>query len=108
MSDLVRTLCEGEHAVAFSARPTPTVARLKESLDRGYVLVKFVETRGGTELGVAIDRALTRMEDADFELKQGHVTVVGDLTLDYVPVRCTAEIDLSTLEGRGRLALVAS
>jgi hypothetical protein len=34
------------------------------------------------------------------------VRIVGGLTLDYVKVRCIAEIDLSTLEGQGHLEKV--
>ncbi|HLG56458.1 MAG TPA: hypothetical protein VI485_14065 [Vicinamibacterales bacterium] len=108
MSELVEKLCRGEHAVEFSARPARTVAALKESLDRGYVLVKFVNTRGSTELGVTVDRDQTDIAAADFDQQKGQITIVGGLTLDYVPVRCVANIDLSSLEGRGHLEQVAS
>lgn len=103
MSDLVDKLSHGDHAVAFSARPSPTATALKESLERGYVLVKFLETRGGTELGVTVDRGLTDTAHADFDRQQGQVTIVGGLTLDDVKVRCAATIDLASLQGVGHL-----
>lgn len=103
MSELVQKLSTGEHPVVVSLRPTPSAAALKERLDRGYVLVKFTDTRGGTELGVTIDPQATAASGADFETPDGTVTIVGTLTLDYVPVRCVATIDLKTLEGTGRL-----
>lgn len=40
---------------------------LKESIDRGYVLIKFTNTRGGTELGVRLDDAASDLSHADFE-----------------------------------------
>lgn len=103
MSELVQKLSTGNHPVIASLRPTRSAAAFKECLDRGYVLVKFTETRGGTELGVSLDPAATDLSGADFVAGTGVVTVAGDLTLDYVRVRCSAEIDLATLAGQGRL-----
>ena len=34
------------------------------------------------------------------------VHVEGTLTLNYVPVRCVADIDLATLNGTGQLVVV--
>lgn len=103
MSELVAKLSAGTHPVVVSLRPTPSVQAFKECLDRGYVLVKFTETRGGTELGVRLDPAVTDLASADFSAGRGLVRLAGDLTLDYVRVRCSAEIDLATLAGSGRL-----
>jgi hypothetical protein len=103
MSDLVQRLSIDKHPVIVSLRPTRSAEAFKECLDRGYVLVKFTETRGGTELGVKLDRDATDLSGADFASSVGKVIIAGDLTLDYVPVRCIAEIDLSTLAGTGCL-----
>src|ERR1700686_5424934 len=102
MSDLVRCLCEGDHPVEVSLRPHKTVDAFKQGIDRGYIHIKFTDTRGGTELGVRLDRELTNIRHADFAQQVGRVTLIGGLTLDYVKVRCFAEIDLPSLEGRGR------
>jgi len=69
------------------------------------VFVKFTGTRGGTELGVELDPAACDLAAADYDAPSGVIRLVGDLTLDYEPVRCTAEIDLATMEGQGSLAL---
>lgn len=106
MNDLVERLCEGQHPVEVSLRPERTVQALKERLDLGYVHIRFTDTRGGTELGVAIDRQRTDLGSADFSGESGRLTVVGDLTLDFVPVRCIAEIELPSLRGVGRLERV--
>jgi hypothetical protein len=84
-------------------RPERTVKALKECLDRGYVHIKFTNTRGGTELGVPVDRERSDLSAADFEQGIGRLRVAGELSLDYVRVRCVADIDLPSLSGEGRL-----
>jgi hypothetical protein len=72
----------------------------------GYVHVKFTETKGGTELGVRLDRETTDLSKADFENGKGKAHLEGDLTLDYVKVRCIADINLKTLTGKGHLVRI--
>jgi hypothetical protein len=103
MSELVERLSSGRHPVILSLRPAPNVALLKESLDRGFVYIKFTGTRGGTELGVTIDRERTAVDRSALESRSGIMKVIGDLTLDSVPVRCIADIDLATFAGEGYL-----
>jgi len=100
---LVDRLCEGEHAVVAGLRSNKSSQSLKEAIDRNYVHVRFTGTRGGTDLGFKLDRAACDFSNADFEGGTGTVHVEGKLTLDYVPVRCIATVDLGTLEGSGRL-----
>jgi hypothetical protein len=84
----------------------PTVEELRERTgEMGYVLVKFTQTRGGTELGFPLDRDATDLSEADFGEGTGTVHVEGHLILNDDPVRCIADIDLATLKGSGRLAL---
>jgi uncharacterized protein YbdZ (MbtH family) len=104
---LVDRLCEGDHRVVVSQRPEPSVQALKESIDNGYVRITFTETKGGTELGFKLDKEASDFSGANLEEGTGKVRLVGGLTLDYVKVRCIAEIDLTTLEGRGHLEKVA-
>jgi hypothetical protein len=42
--------------------------------EMGYVLVKFTETRGGTELGFPLDRDATDLSKADFNNGTGPYT----------------------------------
>jgi hypothetical protein len=46
------------------------------------------------------------LSQADFENQSGAVHLEGELTLDFVKVRCIADIDLKTLSGKGHLARV--
>ncbi len=100
---LVDKLCQGDHPVVAGLRPEKSIKRLKEAIDRNYVQVRFTGTRGGTDLGFKLDRSACDFSNANFESGTGTIRVEGKLTLDYVPVRCIAEIDLGTLEGSGRL-----
>jgi hypothetical protein len=106
MDDLVARLSQGEHPIEITLRPDKTVEAFKECVDRGYVHVKFTDTRGGTELGVRLDPDATDLARADFATGQGIAIVVGSLTLNYVKVRCTATVDLPSLAGTGHLTVV--
>ncbi|BDA72445.1 hypothetical protein CAL7716_066110 [Calothrix sp. PCC 7716] len=103
MNELVQRLSQGNHPVEASLRPEKTIAALKESIDRGYVHIKFTQTKGGTDLGVRLDPKASNLKEADFEHEAGKVHLVGNLTLNYIKVRCIADIDLKTLEGSGHL-----
>jgi uncharacterized protein YbdZ (MbtH family) len=104
---LVDRLSTGDHKIVVSQRPEPTVKALKEAIDSGYVRVKFTETQGGTELGFKVDTGASDLSGANFDEGTGKARIVGGLTLDYVKVRCIAEIDLKTLEGVGHLEKVS-
>lgn len=107
MSDLVKRLANGRHRLVFG-RPGHAggPAELEAAIGRKFVQLKFTETRGGTELGFSLDDHACDLVAADFARGQGRVHLEGSLTLDYVPVRLIADVDLATLEGEGRLELV--
>ena len=105
--ELVTRLATGTHPVEVGLRPEKTVEGFKAALDRGYVHIKFTETRGGTELGVRLDTAASDWSQANFTQAKGPVHVEGNLTLNYVKVRCLADVDLATLEGTGHLKILA-
>jgi hypothetical protein len=107
MNELVQKLSEGNHSVEASLRPNKTVTAFKESIDRGYVHLRFTNTKGGTELGIRLDTEASNWQDADFKSETGKVHLVGNLTLNYEKVRCIADIDLKTLEGKGHLEPVS-
>jgi uncharacterized protein YbdZ (MbtH family) len=104
--DLLKRLSEDDQHVEVSLRPEKSVRALKERIDLGHVHLKFTETRGGTELGVELDRDSVNLSHADFDGQKGNVHLEGGLTLNFVKVRCVADIDLATLAGKGRLQVV--
>lgn len=103
---LVDRLSAGSHPVEISIRPERTLAALRECLGRGYVHVTFTDTRGGTELGIRLDAAASRIPAPALEAGAGSIHLEGTLTLDYVPVRCVADLDLETMAGQGHLVKV--
>jgi len=98
MSDLVDRLSSGSHPVSVARYKSG--GEFAEAINRGFVLVKFTGTRGGTELGFKIDK---EKSNVDFTNPSGKIQLVGPLTLNYVPVECVAEIDVQTREGMGSL-----
>lgn len=105
MSELVEFLSSGDHPVAMPRYASPQ--ELSESLSRDYVLLRFTDTRGTTELGVSLDRARCDLADADFEAGRGTVTLVGRLNLDFIDVECEATVDLGSMTGKGCLRPLA-
>ncbi len=106
MSELVQKLANGRHRVIFRPIRDNAVEELKECIDRGYVHIKFTETKGGTELGVRLDDERTDLTGADFTKGEGSIHVAGNLTLDYVKVRCVADLDIARMEGLGHLEIL--
>ena len=104
MDELVQRLSEGDHPVV--TQRYKTAEELKQAIDRGYVLIKFTDTRGGTELGSRLEAAQTNLGGADFSQAAGIAHLVGNLTLNYVKVRCVADVDVATLAGKGHLEIL--
>ncbi len=102
MNELVQRLSNGDHPIVTTRYKS--AQELKQAIDRGYVLLKFTDTQGGTELGVRLNAA-TNLSGADFAQSTGIVHLVGTLTLDYVPVHHVADVDLATLNGTGHLEI---
>ena len=102
MNELVQKLTQ-EQPIVASLRPETNLDHLKAAVDRGYVYIRFTETRGGTELGIRLDKEHSDLSAASFETGTGSIHIVGDLVLDYVPVRFHGDIDLASLAGTGRL-----
>ena len=100
---LVKRLSEGSYPIEASLRPEKSAKALKERIDRGHVHIKFTNTRGQTELGVGLDPNALDLSGANFENSSGVVHLEGGLTLNYVKVRCIADINLETLQGSGYL-----
>src|SRR5262244_3318571 len=95
MNDLVQRLSEGDHPVTVGG-PKPSLEEFRKRVEEmGYVFIKFTGTRGGTDLGMRVDKGAT-----------GVVHVEGTLILNYVKVRCVADINLEILNGTGHLVVL--
>ena len=105
MSELVHKLAEGDHRVVARAGRDNTLEELKAAIEREYVHVKFTETRGGTELGFRLDKDHSKLESGDLDNGSGEIRLAGNINLDGVDVRVVADLDLSSLEGKGHLEI---
>lgn len=105
LSPLVQKLSNGRHLVQFTSRSEDSHDDLQKCIDRGYVHIMFPETRGGTELGVTIERTLCNLSETNVRERRGLLHLEGKLTLDYQPVRCIADLDLESLSGEGYLVV---
>lgn len=104
MDELTQRLSSDQPVVVGG--PQPSLEELRRRVEEiGQVFIKFTETRGGTDLGVPLDRAACDLDAADFDEGSGTIHLEGTLTLNDDPVRCIADIDLATLKGTGRLVI---
>ncbi len=106
MDDLVQRLSEGSHPVIVGGSQNSLDELQKRLEEIEYVFIKFTDTRGGTNLGVRVDKAATDLSRANFDLGTGTAHIEGTLTLNYVKVRCVADIDLARMEGTGHLVVL--
>jgi len=104
---LVDRLRDVDHPLRIESRGVTALNTFKDGVRRGYVYLLFTDTVGGTELGMKVNREGSNFANADLDEGTGSVHLVGELNLDGVDLQCTADINLATLEGSGRLHLQA-
>ena len=105
MNELVQRLSQGSHPITVGG-PKPSLEDFQKRIQEiGYIFIKFTATRGGTDLGMQVDKERTDLRQAHFEEARGIVHVEGVLTLNYIKVRCVADINLSSLNGTGYLVV---
>jgi hypothetical protein len=104
MNDLVKNFLLGTHDC--SAERAKSLTEFKRSIERGYVLLRFTDTRGGTELSVRLNQSQSSIEEAHADEGRGTAHLVGALVLDYNELEMSAAIDLSTLRGQASFKLL--
>ena len=102
MSDLIERLNRPQE-IELATRPAATPDSFRSALERGFVPVRFPNTKGGTELGVKLDLTTSSWSKTDFSKRSGTVRITGTLILDYVKVQFHGDIDVATLKGTGYL-----
>jgi uncharacterized protein YbdZ (MbtH family) len=101
---LVSRLCASEQPVKVVLRPEPSLERLRSALSREYVQLLFSSTDGGTEVGIRLSApGAIDLSAADMTAGTGTAQLIGNLVLDFEPLRCIARIDVTTLTGQARL-----
>ncbi|PCH91670.1 MAG: MbtH domain protein [Bacteroidetes bacterium] len=105
MNELVERLSKGKHPVEVE-RAEGTAKDLKLRIDEhNYVHILFKKT--GTEIGIKLDRENCIFSKGDFQKGTGTIQLSGGLTLNYERVRCIADINLKTLQGKGYLLSIS-
>lgn len=106
INELVKRLSTGKHEVSIGNREE-SYSEIKERLtDMKYIHITFPNTKGGTELGINIDKDSCNLKDADFEKGSGSIHIEGITNLNYCDVRCIVDIDLKNKKGQGCLVVV--
>lgn len=104
MDELVQLLSQGTHLIRADRAKSP--AELRTSIDNGFVMLRFPNTRGGTTLGVRLDKSRCQLID-EASQPRDRVHLVGSLILNYNKVELRADMDVNALEGTGSLELIA-
>jgi hypothetical protein len=106
MNDLVKRLSDGFHPVTYRARRGDARKELKDAVEQRYVHLLFTETKGGTELGFAVDEKASDVSRVDWDNGEGSLQLEGTIKLDGVRVRCVATLDVATMLGAGHLVVL--
>ncbi len=101
--DVVDFLSTGDHPIELAIKSEKKEIGMKKSIDQGYVVIRFLDTRGSTELGVRLERKLCVLGNENLDKLTGRIQIVGTLVLNDVRVRATADINLEDLTGTGHL-----
>jgi uncharacterized protein YbdZ (MbtH family) len=104
---VVEKLSHGYHPVEIIGVGEDPLRRLRERIELGHVMVRFPETRGGTELGIRFDPKGLELAGCNLDAGTGELRLRGELTLDGTRVRVHADIDVSRMAGRGRLEILS-
>ncbi len=107
MSELAYRFSQGTHKILYRPRGDQARTELRADVERDYVHVLFTGAAGEIELGFPSDRARADLSGANWDAGEGSIHLEGELGLNGTPVRCVVDLDLQTLEGRGRLDLLA-
>lgn len=102
MNELVERLSSKKYSVQAN-RPDKNAAELKKRIDMNFVHIFFKET--GTELGIFLDQEKCDYSNVNWEEGTGKVHFEGAITLNYEKVRCVADINVKTMNGKGKLDL---
>lgn len=76
---LVMRLSKGSHPVRAVLAKQGGFDAFKQAVQTGYVHVEFTDTRGGTNLGIRLDREDCDLRNCDSETPTGRVRLVGRL-----------------------------
>lgn len=104
---VVEVLSRGDHHVEIVGLGQDPLRRLRERIELGHVMVRFPETRGGTELGIRFDPKALDLTGCDLEGAKGMLVLQGNIILDGTRVCVHAKIEVAKMVGRGWLEILS-
>jgi aminoglycoside phosphotransferase (APT) family kinase protein len=107
MSELAHRFSQGTHKIIYRPRGDRARTEFRADVERDYVHILFTDAAGEIELGFPSDRARSDLSGANWDASDGSIHLEGELGLNGTPVRCVVDLDLRTMEGIGRLDVLA-
>jgi len=107
MSQLAHRFSQGTHQVTYRPRHGRARSELCADVERQYFHMMFMDAAGEIEFGFPSDRARCDFSGANWEAGDGSIHIEGELGLNGSPARCIVDLDLRTMQGRGRVDVVA-
>ncbi len=101
--DIVDYLSTGDHPLTLDTYSGGQGVGLEPLIHQGYVVIRFLDTRGHTALGIRLERDRCVLDNCDFSKHEGKIRLVGTLILNDSRVRCTADLNLEDGMGTGHL-----
>ncbi|EGC29446.1 hypothetical protein DICPUDRAFT_158968 [Dictyostelium purpureum] len=113
ISELMKKLLEPQEVVISRYRDgegIPRIEEFKEAVRRGFFLIKFPNTFGGSEIGVSLkglpkEYTLNNLT-SEWSPDGSTVKILGKVEFQSIPTRFRAQFRLSSLEGVGNLELL--
>lgn len=97
---LLQHLSKGPTTIMIGGK-SPSAQELGNQLTSvGFIFINLTETKEEVSLGVFVNQAATRLDEANFISGTGHVHFEGTSSVNYIPVQCIVEISLETLTGQ--------
>jgi len=102
MNDLVQRLMVTQ-VIAVNVPPHLTREAFLSALGAGLIHIRFVDTKGPTDLSVAVEPYVGVQSQSPPE----RLDIAGNLTLDFCDVEFRGTVELDSLAGEGRLCQAA-
>lgn len=101
MDSLVQRLStQHDNEIILEPRISNVQEIQKRISDLGFVFIKFINTNGGTELGIDLDKDSIIQNEPDF------LAFEGTAELNFIKVKCHAKVNLKTKQGSAYLEVL--
>lgn len=103
MNQLIQFLAQGKHPVKVVLKPEATLSEFILCLRRKFLNIMFMDTRGGTELGITIIESSVSADDISEFIKS--IVVEGECGLNFKKIKVKVEVSLIDFSGTAQVNL---